>query len=114
MRKSDKKKDNQLRVALTEVCDSAEKEYQGFQWLTHRVNYDDFPKSLRIVCVFASNKELESFKSSNYFDDLNARIQQKLLGLAINLKRVNDHILYDTEEACCKGHNGKWANRLSH
>jgi hypothetical protein len=113
MRKSDKKMDNQLRIALTEVCDGAEKEYQGFQWLTHWVNYDDFPNSLKVMCVFSTNDELNRFMDADHHDAINRQIQKKLLGLGINLKRMYDHTLYDTEEACSKEHNGKWANRLS-
>jgi len=46
MRKTDKKRDNTLRLALTEVCDIALKDIAGFQWLTHCVNYSNFPQSL--------------------------------------------------------------------
>lgn len=45
MRKTDKKTDNKLREVLTGVCDDALEEFAGFKWLTHLVNYDDFPKS---------------------------------------------------------------------
>ena len=49
MRKTDKKIDKQIISALTEVCDSALKAFTGFEWLTHRVNYTNFPKSLKIM-----------------------------------------------------------------
>ena len=59
MRKSDKKLDNQLRLVLTDVCETALKEVEGFQWLTHVVNYSNFPQSLRVVCVFDTNENFD-------------------------------------------------------
>ncbi|HCC80946.1 MAG TPA: Fis family transcriptional regulator, partial [Methylophaga sp.] len=43
MRKTDKKIDNELRLKLTDVCEQGLKNIAGFQWLTHLVNYDDYP-----------------------------------------------------------------------
>lgn len=45
--------------------------------------------------------------------DLELLIQIKLADLAVNLKKVTDHISYDTEENCEREHNGNWAARLS-
>ena len=61
MRKTDKKIDKQLRETLTQVCDTALKDYCGFEWLTHTVNYSDFPSSLHITCVFDTNEHLDGF-----------------------------------------------------
>ena len=58
MKKSDKKIDNTVRKALTEVCEAALTEVAGFKWLTHFVNHNDFPDSLSVVCVFDTNVEL--------------------------------------------------------
>ena len=52
MRKSDKKIDNQIIKVLTDVCQSALEDIDGFVWLTHSVNFDKFPQSLKITCVF--------------------------------------------------------------
>jgi len=112
MRKSDKKVDNQLRVTLTAVCDSALKDFTGFQWLTHLVNYENFPKSLKVVCVFDTNDNLSSFMASNSCHKLSKLIQTKLFGIGVNIKSMVTHIVYDTEENCDMNHNGKWSDRL--
>ena len=52
MRKMDKKRDNTIIAALTQVCHVAQDEGNGFQWLTHSVNYQNFPDSLTVVCVY--------------------------------------------------------------
>jgi hypothetical protein len=113
MRKTDKKIDNQLRLALTDVCETALKEIDGFQWLTHLVNYSHFPKSLKVVCIFDSNDNLSYFMSKGNSKDLELLIQLKLAEIGINVKNVSDQILYDTEQNCEQEHNGNWAERLS-
>jgi len=51
MRKTDKKLDNQLIKLLTEVCETALEDFSGFQWLTHIVDYSNFPKSLKVIPI---------------------------------------------------------------
>jgi predicted RNA-binding protein with PIN domain len=113
MRKSDKKIENNLRIALTDVCESALKEFTGFEWLTHLVKYSDFPKSLKIICVFDTNNNLTSFLNSNNRYDLEELIVKNLLCAEVRIKNITNHISYDTEEECEKNNNGKWGDRLS-
>lgn len=113
MRKTDRKIDNQLRFVLTEVCEIALKKITGFQWLTHLVDYSDFPKSLKVVCVFDTNENLSYFMSKDGVKELTSLIQVKLHEVDVKVKNMTDYILYDTEENCKKEHNGKWADRLS-
>lgn len=112
MRKTDKKIDNQLRHVLTDVCESALEEIDGFQWLTHRVSYSNFPKSLKMICIFDTDEQLSAFTGGSGKKLLTSLVQAKLNDISITLKNVEDHILYDTEERCAKDHNGNWANRL--
>lgn len=113
MRKTDKKVDNQLRIALTEICDSALKEFSGFQWLTHLVNYAHFPKSLKVICVFDTNDNLKRFMATKSQHGLCTLIQKKLFEMDININSIAGHISYDTQEDCDKNNNGKWAERLA-
>lgn len=111
MRKTDKKLDNQIRIGLTEVCDNALKEIDGFLWLTHMVNYNEFPKSLKIVCVFESNDDVANLKI-NGEARLVELINNKLTAIKIKLTNPSLHIHYDSDEACAKSHQGHWAKRL--
>jgi|TARA_B110000114_G_C14852614_1_gene301370 hypothetical protein len=112
MRKTDKKIDNQLRLALTEVCEVALKDIDGFQWLTHLVNYANFPSSLKVVCVFDTHANLAGFLSSSSSTTLSTLIQTQLHSVNISVKDVKDHISYDTEQDCTAQHNGQWGHRL--
>ncbi|OIN07929.1 Fis family transcriptional regulator [Oceanisphaera psychrotolerans] len=112
MRKTDKKIENRLRVELTAVCDRALQDITGFQWLTHIVDYSDFPASLRVVCVFDTNENLARFIAGSSHKELNALIQNRLSDAGITPKSVAGRIAYDTEENCDRDHDGKWADRL--
>ncbi|WP_191601196.1 Fis family transcriptional regulator [Marinomonas algicola] len=111
MRKTDKKRENQIRMALTEVCEASLKSFSGFQWLTHLVDYSHFPNSLNVVCIFDTNDHLDRFMVTQQ-QELAHLIQKKLFEIDVVLKKIDSHITYDTEEKCQQYHNGKWAERL--
>jgi len=79
MRKSDKKIDNILRRLLTEVCDSALEIVDGFKWLTHLVDYDNFPESLSVICIFNTNSELAQARLLKKDDYLRGLIKKTRL-----------------------------------
>ena len=103
MRKSDKKIDNQIRLALTRVCHTALDQFDGFQWLTHRVDYQAFPKSLQVICVFQTNEAVRQHRALNENRQLSTLVQRSLrdVGVAILPSRIT----YDSEE---NGANGKY------
>ncbi len=112
MRKIDKKIENSLRLILTEVCDAALDNVKGFLWLTHFANYDNFPNSLSIVCVFNTNSDLADTRSSNKDDYLRDLIKQKLEAENIKVHDISQHISFDTEENCGREHGGNWQKRF--
>lgn len=113
MRKIDKKIDNQLRESLTDACESALEKFTGFQWLTHVVSYPDFPKTLKIVCVFDTKDNLKAFLATSSRFEFSTLLLNKLIENSVNIKNIASHISYDTEEDCDKNHDGNWAARLA-
>jgi hypothetical protein len=112
MKKSDKKIDNSLRLALTEVCETAIDEVTGFKWLTHFANFRDFPGSLSVVCVFDTNDNLSSARQNHKADFLFSLIKEKLSAVNIQIKDMRPHVGFDTEEACDKENGGRWNDRF--
>ncbi|MGX9419045.1 Fis family transcriptional regulator [Vibrio sp. WJH972] len=112
MRKTDKKIENQLRESLTDICDAATRDLNGFQWITHNVNYSNFPQSLKVICVFDTNDNLDDYLQSDQSSTLASLVQAEFNNLSIKVKNINNHISYDTEENCDNQNNGNWANRL--
>lgn len=55
MRKMDKKLDREIIRELTQVCEDAKFDHEGFIWLTHDVDYQRFPQSLKVTLVFNEN-----------------------------------------------------------
>ncbi|PAJ73866.1 hypothetical protein CJF42_13590 [Pseudoalteromonas sp. NBT06-2] len=111
MRKSDKKINNNIRNILNQVCEQALIEVKNFVWLTHLVNYDKFPASLTIVCVFEFNDDLVQAKKSGSEAFLSDLIVKKLSTLNIKVK-PEKQIIFDTEQNCENEHNGNWQLRL--
>ena len=112
MRKTDKKIDNSLRKALTDVCEIALEKYDGFKWLTHFASYSSFPGSLSILCVFDTNTQLSTFLGNSQDSDLLHIINEHLASIDINLKNIRQHVSFDTEENCTNDNDGKWHERF--
>jgi len=113
MRKTDKKIENTIREALTEVCELALESVSGFKWLSHMVaDYKTLPASLSILCVFETDDELSKALSEHKDDFMYRLIKEKLSAANINIREVRQHIRFDTEEACAKYNKGKWHERF--
>lgn len=112
MKKTDKKIEKTLREALTAVCDEALGTIKGFVWLTHLVNFDVFPQSLKIVCVFETDDELKQALDAQQNVFFYDHIQAKLSAVNIKIKNIHSHVFFDSEETCQRLHDGKWEERL--
>ncbi|MFT5450908.1 MAG: hypothetical protein ACI9N9_000388 [Enterobacterales bacterium] len=113
MKKTDKKIDNSVRDALTEVCEIALNEVAGFQWITHFANYKYFPDSLSVVCIFDTDNDLSNLLGSDKDDYLHKLIKEKLSTVGIHIKNISQQVSFDTEEACKNEHSGKWQERFN-
>jgi hypothetical protein len=91
MRKTDKKLENSIRAELTDVCEYALNHTPGFQWLTHTVDYQHFPSSLKVRCVFAP----ESLQAAIQDRPLNSLITSKLKNIDITIQ--SEKIRYTLE-----------------
>ncbi|QFI38873.1 Fis family transcriptional regulator [Moritella marina ATCC 15381] len=113
MTKTEKKIDNNLCKVLTDVCETAKDEIQGFQWLTHQVNYANFPTSLKLTCVFESNADIAQLTTSKQDLRLYALLTQALMSMDVKLKNPNKQIKFDSEENCARDNGGNWTKRLA-
>lgn len=104
--------ERELVACLTDACEAAKAEIVGFSWLTHRLDPEDFPGSLRITWVF----EQEADKAAAVAGDAKARMLaltcQALDHAGIQLDHPAWHVRYDSEEACARVHGGDWGKRL--
>lgn len=112
MKKTDKTLENTIVKVLTQVCEESLEVIDGFQWLTHLVNYKDFPRSLTVICVFETEEQVTALLNSPQHEYLMKRIIDQLSAAGIQLPKKQKHIKVDSEEACNLKHAGNWANRL--
>jgi len=112
MKKTDKALENTIVKVLTNVCEESLKEINGFQWLTHLVNYKDFPRSLTVICIFETQDHLVKLLNSPQHEHLMNSIIDQLSAAGIQLPKKHKHIKFDSEEACDREHAGNWSRRL--
>ena len=98
MKKSDKKIENSIKAALTNVCEQALDTTRGFKWITHFVNYNNFPGSLSILCVFETDEDLLTAQQSKAGACLRKHIHEELASHGINIKNINSAIKFDIED----------------
>jgi len=111
--KTQKKIDNTICKVLTDVCEQALKDYEGFAWITHQADYANFPASLFITCVFEREEHLSAIATNGVFDSLRKTIHAKLLKAGIKLMQGHKQVNVDSEEACHLTHDGNWSERLN-
>jgi hypothetical protein len=107
------KLDDNVVKALTKVCEEAKKQVVGFDWLTHRADYSNFPNSLVITCVFVREQDISQAKIDKKDIYLRQLIHRHLLKAGILLKDPRRNVFFDSEEACERGHQGNWNERLA-
>jgi hypothetical protein len=112
MQKTVKKLDNNVVRALTHVCESAKTKVPGFEWLTHRADYANFPASLVVTCVFANQSAVDDARQQELDIYLRKLIQGSLLRVGVVLKDARRNMVLDNEESCLAEHQGDWARRL--
>lgn len=113
MTKTQKKLDNKIIKVLTKVCERAKVEIDGFEWLTHIVEYTKFPDSLCVICVFNSRESLATAKTDSQQSLLSDLIVKELaqIQVAISAKR---NIRFDSEDRGHSGQKGATVNYLTH
>lgn len=110
--KTQKKIDNTICKILTDVCEQALKDYDGFAWITHQADYANFPASLFVTCIFEREEHTSAIVANGVLDSLRKIIHAKLLKAGIKLMQSTKQISVDSEEACNLAHDGNWDERL--
>nr|WP_314400906.1 hypothetical protein [Pseudomonas lundensis] len=105
--------ERRLVKALTEACEIAKHQIDGFVWLTHAVDYDAFPASLKVVWVFdtQNNKDYAlADGEAGYMVELTEKAFDKA---NVNVRNVATHVYFDSEEECQRTDAGHWPQRLA-
>ncbi|MGY5450188.1 Fis family transcriptional regulator [Agarivorans sp. MS3-6] len=93
----DKKRDKDIVTALTEVCEAAKLHNEGFSWISHKVNYQRFPDSLQVLCVYHNRATLLAAEQVGEPKQLMLKIDQQLATKGIVLRNAKRQIQFDSE-----------------
>ncbi|MCA4960752.1 hypothetical protein [Pseudomonas sp. Y24-6] len=105
--------ERRLVATLTEACETAKAEITGFDWLTHTVDYDAFPQSLRVIWVFETRASKEQALSCGQDTRMRALTAIALHEAGVDPVQLDRCVRFDSEEECQVQHGGDWRRRLS-
>jgi hypothetical protein len=111
-RRSQRELDQALVAALTEACETAKSEVEGFTWVTHEADYHNFPASLQVVWVFETQRHLARALESGQGKRLYDLTASALESAGVSLSVLAAHVRFDSEEACQMVNGGNWQSRL--
>ncbi|MFK8328657.1 hypothetical protein M2D63_001380 [Pseudomonas sp. BJa5] len=105
--------ERELARALTWACELGKSEILGFEWLTHRVDYERFPESLIVTWVFDSDRHMNAAIASQAKVRMHELTQAAFEDIGITVAQIAAHVEVDSEERCASRHGGDWDARLS-
>ena len=102
-----------LIAALTQSCETAKSEIPGFCWLTHEVDYANFPASLQVIWAFDTVAAKDQALSHGLDQRMIQLTAEALDELDITLKTLAGHVHFDSKEQRLRENGGNWELRLS-
>lgn len=106
--------ERRLVKSLTEACEKAKGQINGFVWLTHVVDYAAFPASLKIVWVFDTQASKDFALADGEATYMAELTEKALKNAQVNVRKAAAHVYFDSEEECQRACGGDWPKRLSH
>jgi hypothetical protein len=105
--------ERRLVATLTEACETAKAQIVGFEWLTHEVDYAEFPSSLRVVWVFDTQASKDQALASGQGERMVELTAIALSEADVLVSSVSAHVQFDSEEQCQRANGGNWQQRLA-
>lgn len=105
--------ERRLITTLTEACETAKGEIEGFTWLTHTADMNALTETLRVVWVFetlADKKLAQAVAKARIVELTTIALNEANIDLKPSVRNVR----FDSEEECQRTHSGNWKNRLAH
>ncbi len=97
MQKKHKNIEKMIIKALTIACKNIKKETKGFQWLTHEVDYKNINSSLKIYCIFDSQKTINTLNIDGADFSIVTSLTQELENITINIGNIKQQIIFTTK-----------------
>lgn len=106
-------RERRLVASLTQACETGKTELVGFTWLTHRVDDQQFPASLRVVWVFDTQANRDQACANGQAERMRELTAEAFSKAEISVASVATHVHFDSEEQCQRADAGNWQQRLA-
>jgi hypothetical protein len=90
--------ERELIRALTRACETAKAEIVGFQWLTHEVDYQQFPQSLVVTWMFDSEANKAQALASTDAARMRELTQAAFEEVGISVADITAHVAFSVEQ----------------
>ncbi len=105
--------ERQLIDCLTRACEAGKAEIVGFSWLTHLVDYQRFPSSLKVTWIFDTQANRDRALANGQGERIAELTAKAFSEAGICVSTVSAHLNLDSEELCRRIDAGNWQQRLA-
>ncbi|MHC8367535.1 hypothetical protein ACYZT9_17170 [Pseudomonas sp. ZT5P21] len=105
--------ERRLIATLTEACETATVEIKGFSWLTHKVDLNALPETLKVIWVFKTLADKKLAQASAQKTRILELTAKALNDANTDLRPSDKNVRFDSEEECQRSHGGDWPKRLA-
>ena len=104
--------ERRLIITLTEACETAKGEIEGFAWLTHTADMNALAETLKVIWVFETlaDRKLAQIHAKARIVELTTTALKEA-NISLNLS--DRYVRFDSEEECQRSHGGDWKHRLT-
>ncbi|MDD2059231.1 hypothetical protein NPS58_17565 [Pseudomonas putida] len=104
--------ERRLIATLTEACETAKDEIEGFTWLTHTADLNALTETLKVIWVFETlaDRKLAQIHAKARIVELTTTALKEA-NISLNLS--DRYVRFDSEEECQRSHGGDWKHRLA-
>lgn len=106
-------RERRLVACLTHACETGKAEIVGFAWLTHVVDYQNFPASLLVTWIFDTQTNRDRALANGQDKRMAELTAEAFSEAGICVSRVAAHLTFDSEEQCHRVDAGNWQQRLA-
>lgn len=89
--------ERRLSRALRAACKVAENEVSGFAWVTHAVDYKEYPDTLMVTWVFDSPASLREAMENGVHDRLCTLTAEAFAKSGVRIEDATPHVRFDHE-----------------
>lgn len=83
--------EHRLEASLTQACETGKAEVVGFSWLTHEVDYQQFPSSLMVVWIFDTQANRDQALANGQNERMLELTAEALSDADISVSSVSTH-----------------------